>query len=469
VNAPAATTLESAPLLEPAAESRYHSLDAVRAFALLLGVVFHAAESFGPYAVHYWAIADNSPSQVLETFRHASHSFRLELFFLIAGFFAHLVWQRRGIGGFLRNRVSRILIPLIVGWLVLYPLLVFLWVTGVAKSGRWDLLGVPEQFRSAPPWQLTLGFFLNLEFLKKFDLTHLWFLYQLLVLYALALFLRWLVLASTSNLRLVTWLNRTPTYKNAATAQVGRAVHCPPRYAEDGASYPCANLLCFELDRWFRKAVSSPCKLLWFALATLPALFIQHGDSVDTPKESLIPELPATCLFAIFFGVGWALHRQPDLLRQCERHWRWHLLLGCLLAIPSRFAIPFLHKVEWLGHHQPSIRLVHCVLFSLMMWSFVFGFLGLFLRYRRTESLAWRYIADSSYWVYLVHLPLIVWLQIWVAQWPLPWVVKYPLIMLIAFPLLFLSYHYLVRSTFIGQQLNGRRMSLAAGSSAKQG
>jgi len=27
----------------------------------------------------------------------------------------------------------------------------------------------------------------------------------------------------------------------------------------------------------------------------------------------------------------------------------------------------------------------------------------------------------------------------------------------VAFPLLFLSYHYLVRSTFISQQLNGRR------------
>ena len=34
-------------------ENRYHALDAVRAFALLLGVVFHAAESFGPDAFRY--------------------------------------------------------------------------------------------------------------------------------------------------------------------------------------------------------------------------------------------------------------------------------------------------------------------------------------------------------------------------------------------------------------------------------
>ena len=75
----------------PNASVRYHSLDAVRAFALLLGVVFHAAESFETEAALYWAIGDNSPSLALDVFRHASHSFRLELFFLIARFFAHFL------------------------------------------------------------------------------------------------------------------------------------------------------------------------------------------------------------------------------------------------------------------------------------------------------------------------------------------------------------------------------------------
>jgi hypothetical protein len=51
----------------------------------------------------------------------------------------------------------------------------------------------------------------------------------------------------------------------------------------------------------------------------------------------------------------------------------------------------------------------------------------------------------------------VVLLQILVARWPLPWMVKYSLILTVALPALFLSYHYLVRSTFIGAQLNGRR------------
>jgi glucans biosynthesis protein C len=401
----------------PGAGTRYHSLDAVRAFALLLGVVFHAAESFGHRAIYYWAIGDNSPSVTLELFRYACHSFRLELFFLIAGFFAHLLWQRRGVWGFVRNRAGRILVPFVIGWLVLYPLLVFIWVTGASKSGHWDIAGVPPEFRSLPPWQLTVGFFLHLQFLRKFDLTHLWFLYQLLVLYGVALLARRIVL------------------------HLGRSGSTVVRWIDGGV----------------RAALTSPWKLLWFTAVALPVLYLQHYWTVDTPKESLIPELPATLLFALFFGVGWALHRQPDLLEACGRHWPGHLLIGLILVAPSGGLDWFFHAPEPSQPHYVWIRLGHFAVYSLMMWSFVFGFLGLFLHYRRRESPAWRYIADSSYWVYLAHLPLVVSLQVWVAFWPVSWVLKFLVINLAAFPLLFLSYHYLVRSTFIGQQLNGRR------------
>jgi ABC-type multidrug transport system ATPase subunit len=68
-----------------------------------------------------------------------------------------------------------------------------------------------------------------------------------------------------------------------------------------------------------------------------------------------------------------------------------------------------------------------------------------------------RYVADASYWIYLVHLPLVAALQVWVGDWPLHWSVKYPLIVLTALALLLLSYHWLVRDTPVGQLLNGRR------------
>ena len=57
----------------------------------------------------------------------------------------------------------------------------------------------------------------------------------------------------------------------------------------------------------------------------------------------------------------------------------------------------------------------------------------------------------------VIHIPVVVSIQVALAYVDLHWSVKYPLINLIAFPIPFCSYHYLVRSAFIGAQLNGRK------------
>lgn len=412
-----ATTLsmsgDSSSAVHPA---RFHALDAVRASALLLGVVFHAAESFESNAVTYWAVGDRSSSTVLEVFRHASHSFRMELFFLIAGFFAHLLWQRRGVAGFVTNRAGRILAPLVVGWVVLFPLLVFLWLTGAVRMGNWGPMGLPEELRAVPPWQLTLGLFFSGQFVQKFDLTHLWFLHQLLVLYALALVVR------------------------------GAVLLCPWR-----------EWIVSGLDHGAGRLILSPLRAVWFAVLVWPPLLLQEGWSVGTPKSSLIPDPAITWLYAICFGLGWALHRQVELLDACRRHWRAHLGLGVVLTVVTSLGIRLVLRVGWLSHPEPWLRPVYLLVYGLMMGAFVFGFLGLFLDLCHAESPAWRYLADSSYWVYLVHLPVVVALQIVVAPWSQPWWVKFPLVLLCAVPLLYLSYHVLVRSTLLGVWLNGRR------------
>jgi peptidoglycan/LPS O-acetylase OafA/YrhL len=163
-----------------AAAARFHALDALRACVLFLVVMFHASESFEPGA-DSWAILDRSPSLTLSVIRHACASFAMELFFLIAGFVGRPLYHRRGAREFVRDRTGRILVPLVLGWLVMYPLGVFLWLLGAAVSGHLAKLGIPPEFSHLPLWQLWLGFFLHMEFLKAFNLTHLWFLHQLLV------------------------------------------------------------------------------------------------------------------------------------------------------------------------------------------------------------------------------------------------------------------------------------------------
>jgi glucan biosynthesis protein C len=403
---------------------RFHSLDALRAFALLLGVLFHAAESFEPGVGSYWAVEDCSTSRFLGLVRHACHSFRMEIFFLIAGFFARLLWQRRRPRGFIVNRLNRILVPLVVGWLILYPLLVYVWILGMSLTDRLGLLGVPPDLTQTPPVLLTLGFFLKLQFVSHFDLTHLWFLHQLLVVYAVFLLSRWVWLR---------WLDR----KGTALARV---------------------------DRRFGALTSSRWSVVVLAAATAPTLMLMRYWGVDTPKWSLLPHPPTTLLFGIQFGVGWWLHRQPEWLDRFVPYWRGNLLLGVLLVLPTAAGVGWLRELGWIQSAGPGLRWVHSALYALMMWGFVLGFLGLFVRFRRHPSPRWRYIADSSYWIYLVHLPVVVALQILVARWPVHWVLKYPLVVTAAVPVLYLSYHYLVRSTFIGVQLNGRRYPIKGAS-----
>ena len=73
-------------------DQRLHALDAVRGFALLLGVAFHAALSFMPgWPPGIWAMNDNSPSQFLSDAAFVTHIFRMSLFFFIAGYFGRLL------------------------------------------------------------------------------------------------------------------------------------------------------------------------------------------------------------------------------------------------------------------------------------------------------------------------------------------------------------------------------------------
>ncbi len=400
--------------------NRNHSIDSLRVFLVMVVVVFHVAQSFGYNSLYYWVIADNSPSLPLVFFRFISHSFIMPLFFLISGFSAYSLLQKMGVVGFTSNRINRVLVPFIVSWLLIYPLVVFFSLVGASKSGYWDALDVPLALRSIPPLQLTIGFFLKLQFLQKYSLIHLWFLYQLLVFYLLTL--------------LTTLISQWLGWNH--------------------------NKYFLWVGRLFHSVLSSPWKLFWFAILTIPLLYLQHGRFLDTPDKALIPQLSASSLYGLFFCTGWIISRQPELLHGFSKYWSFHLMLGILLIMPSGGyeIITWMHlPLELYKPPHGWIRLINKGAYALMIWSFVIGFLGFFLRYRRSESVAWRYLADASYWWYIIHFPLVLGLQIWVAFWPVFWGIKFLIINLIVFSFLLLSYHYFVRSTFIGRQLNGRK------------
>ncbi len=378
---------------------RLHALDAVRGFALLLGVAFHAALSFMPgWPPGIWAMNDHSPSAFLSDAAFVTHVFRMSLFFFIAGFFARLLHQKLGTGGFWKNRLLRIAVPLLIFWPLLYPLIGFIWVTGITK-----VLGAPPPM---PDFKLTPA---------TFPLAHLWFLYQLLVLYVGAMAVRAVVdrLDGAQKLR----------------GFVDRAV-------EFSVRNPVAVFL-----------LGIP---LAFALLTIPMWFYWTG--IPTPEHSLIPQVPATVGYGTAFVFGWLVHRSRGALEGISRSWLLHLVIG---FIATAWLI---HVMKVSPMAQPGqLKNSFAFAFGVAAWGWSLGLTGAALRFLSGYSAARRYVADASYWIYLAHLPVVAAIQVWVGHWPLHWGIKYPFILVTSFAILFASYHWLVRPTLIGQLLNGRR------------
>ena len=384
---------------------RLHALDAVRAFALLLGVAFHAGFSFLPgLPPGIWAINDSSPSTAIAVFLFVAHIFRMSLFFFVAGFFARMLYQRGGARGFWTNRLKRILLPLIAGWVVIFPALAVVWIWGLTKTFGGTLPQAPANLPPAPP--------------LAFPLTHLWFLYYLLVLYVALLLGRRLLLAIDRR----GWLRRTAdTTVSLAVRSAGAAV---------------ALALPLTLALYFRAT--------WFAWFGVP-----------TPDQSLLPEVASFVGFGTAMAFGWLVHRQRDLLEVWARQWPLHAA-GATIATAACL---------WMVGPTPAFvpaapgltKLALAFSYSTAIWCWCFAAIGLAMRVLSGESPRIRYIADASYWIYLVHLPIVAALQVGVGHLPLHWSLKFPLILVASFALLFASYRYLVRSTFIGQFLNGRR------------
>ncbi len=389
----------------PTATQRLDYLDAVRSFALLLGIVFHASLSFMPMYIG-WAVMDVSTSNFVALFVQISHSFRMELFFLIAGFFSHLTFHRKGFPTFAKSRLVRIGIPFAVGWFILRPLVVSGWIMG-AESMRGEvniqqgLIGGFQTLNTLPT-----GMFVG---------THLWFLYYILI-----------ITAATLGIRAL--LNLAPKFQASITDKLDHAT------------------------RWIAHTKMAFPVL---AIPTAACLWFMDTWGMDTPDKSLLPHLPVFLSYSGFFGFGWMLHRQSSLLGELCRLSIGRFALGAagitgVILLSSYEGNP--------GHPQFTLfRAGFALSYTLCMWSLVLLSIGIFRKYVNRPRPFIRYIADSSYWLYLVHLPIVIWLQIAFAELEFNWSIKLAAISLLTVGLSLFMYDLLVRPTLVGKILNGSR------------
>jgi surface polysaccharide O-acyltransferase-like enzyme len=155
--------------------SRLHAFDGLRALVMLLGVVVHTVTTYTTVPLGAaWAFKDQQTHFAFDVLLAGLHSFRMPVFFVMAGFFAVLLVERRGHEAFTRNRAVRVGVPLVLGYLILLPLTE--WGFSYANQRG---AGVDSSWRSS--FEQTRGMF------HRADTGHLWFLYYLLYFYALSL------------------------------------------------------------------------------------------------------------------------------------------------------------------------------------------------------------------------------------------------------------------------------------------
>lgn len=393
-------TISSAPY------ERLDYLDAARAFALLLGIIFHASISFLPIFIG-WAVMDISTSSTVSVFMMISHSFRLELFFLLAGFFSHLTLHRNGVASFLQSRLVRIAIPFIVGWFLLRPLLVSGWLMGAeSMRGEVDILNALQTSFATlgnRPTDLLVG-------------THLWFLYYLLLISLSVVLLHYFF-----------------------------SLH-----------KPLNNTLILFADAATDWLCNSRMSIVAVATPTAACLWFMNYWGMDTPDKTLVPQLPVLLIYGGFFLFGWLLQRQTHLMKRFT-DLTWDKFVICLLAtITANLLASF--EMKFAQPHYQLLKTGFIFSYAIMMWSFVSLTIGLFRRFLDRPSKTVRYLADSSYWLYLIHLPIVIWLQIVFAELPLHWSIKLIAICTITMTVSLTLYELLVRSTFIGAVLNGKRL-----------
>ena len=367
---------------------------------MVLGIVLHSALTYN-VTNHgkAWNLKDpNTTSELTDFLVLFIHSFRMPIFFVIAGFFGALLFYNRGYLVMLKNRISRIGYPFILFLILLWPTIIFCF------SYTFNIFsGHSNAFSNASN---TLS---NISDFIPDGTFHLWFLYTLFQI-------------------------------TLASIGIGLILKNMPKFTK-------------YLHTIFISIFIKPiwCVLIFTGLTV--GIYLLLDTSMIEASVSLIPDVKTFTFYLFFYLIGWLLFTSQKLLNSMTKY-AWSFSFIALFLLTSQAIMTQLGNPElWMPN---SNSLLAKVLSAIIVWLFTFGITGLFIKYRNNYSSKMRYISDASYWVYLIHLPLTALIPAFLVNWSVPALIKFVTVVVITSAICFISYHYLVRSTFIGRFLNGR-------------
>ena len=318
---------------------RIHSLDSLRSIMMLLGLVLHSALTYNiTNHGEDWGIKDPESNNILTDFLVLLiHSFRMPIFFFVAGFFGSMLFYERGTIQMLKNRILRIVCPFIIFLFILSPIVSFFFsYTNASFLQEENALAILNQSFSS-----------SIVFLPR-TTAHLWFLYYLIYITLISVLLGFL-------------FKKLGKFKKHVT-------------------------LIFNL------IIQKPLtRVLLFSSFTFVILTFL-GTSMVNASTSLVPDVNTFVFYFSFYTVGWILFKSKKHLESFMKYDWQSSILGIFLVITQGLLIQYSDMDLSLKSNSEVLVVFN----SLIVWLFIFGITGLFIRYSSKYSKRMRYISDSS-------------------------------------------------------------------------
>jgi peptidoglycan/LPS O-acetylase OafA/YrhL len=549
---------------DPGVAARRDDLDLVRSLAMLLGIALHAALAYIPGGA--WMVSDEQVAP-LGMLVIGVHGFRMQLFFLLSGFFAAMLWQRRGLMGLVSQRSKRILLPLAIGCITILPLMMLVnsWAMGrqnaMVRSA--ETANGEARKESADLWAAAASG--DLEALKKFaaaapdvnafdpvmGVTALGWTaikdqpeaaaYLLSIgakpsaiykdgntpLHTACFFGRAevgeLLLKAGADTTIVSAAGEKPVdslrHDRNTTQYIANLVRTSIDFekiaagrerlrvmlggapadavkAEAPAQEAPANGLVARLQQqqffqhlwflWFLCIFTAGFAAVAIAIQSMPRLrlpavlfsmpwclvwvvpitaVLQQRMHVGSwppgfgPETStgVIPLMPVLFYYAVFFAFGAMFFCIKGPQERLGRFW-WLSMPLAFVLLPIMLVLAFMPPLaQGPLANLDTRRVLFNVVQAAYAWLMTLGVLGACEAYGGKVRPWVRYLSDSSYWLYLMHLPLVIFGQALLLSVPLPPGVKFVLLTGGVVVILLIAYHFLVRRTVIGVLLNGKR------------
>ncbi|MDU6410768.1 MAG: glucans biosynthesis protein MdoC [Yersiniaceae bacterium] len=143
--------------------SREYFLDSIRAYLMLLGIPFHLSLI---YSSHEWAVNSQTSSVLLTVLNDVIHAFRMQVFFVISGYFSYMLYERYEPQRWLKVRLERVAIPMLSAVVLITLPQFYMLKNFTQRIQGWATFTLYEKI-NVSIWELV---------------SHLWFLLTLVIL-----------------------------------------------------------------------------------------------------------------------------------------------------------------------------------------------------------------------------------------------------------------------------------------------